>query len=357
MGAIYRGTSLVPTSQTIIDWGQGDYAVGPAPGSVWRWTGRVVRLEPGRGDWMEEIAQSRRVATGGTGASGNPGVGLASAEAVSEPGAEAPYARVFHVSDGRRRYPVAVLAGMGEGPDLLAFDGDIPPRDTDLTVVASYAGEVAAPRAEPALPGQVCFTPGTQILTPSGPRPVEMLEPGDRVITRDSGVQRLYWIGSRRIGGARLAAMPHLRPVRIRAGALGRGLPEADLWVSPDHRILVRGAAVDAMLGTQEVLAAARDLVDERSVMTETRMRETTYIHLLFERHEIVWANGAEAETFHPGDCDLSGLPEPQRRGLFELFPEAALDGAAYGPHSRRVLRRAEAAILAQEQLGAGGGA
>ncbi|MCC6008118.1 MAG: Hint domain-containing protein [Rhodobacteraceae bacterium] len=361
MGAIYRGTSLVPISQTIIDWGQGDYDHGPETGSAWRWTGRMVRLEPAREDWLQGISQGQVMAAAGVSAVRHGGWTAEGRTAAPEADgvvaaevAEPPYARVFHVSDGRRRYPVAVLSGLCEGPDLLAFDGDIPPRDTDLVVVASYAGEIAAPRAEPVASGQVCFTPGTLILTPAGPRPVETLEPGDRVVTRDSGVQRIYWIGQRRLGGARLAAMPHLRPVRIRAGSLGGGLPESDLWVSPDHRLLLRGAAVDAMLGTPEVLAAARDLVDERGIVTETRMRETTYIHLLFEHHEIVWANGVEAETFHPADCDLSVLDAAQRQSLTDLFPEVLEEAGGYGPHARRILRRAEAAILAQEQLGMG---
>ena len=116
-------------------------------------------------------------------------------------------------------------------------------------------------------PGVICFTPGTLIDTPAGPRPVEALRPGDRVLTRDDGAQELLWVGSRRMSGARLYALPHLRPVRLgavrlgavrlRAGAFGLLRPAADLLVSPQHRLLVRGAAARALFNEPEVLVQA----------------------------------------------------------------------------------------------------
>lgn len=344
MGAIFRGASVIPTSQTILNWTRPDYEAGPPAGALWRWTGPIVRLEAARPvEELEDILGRSALVAGARARIARRTPPRPPQAAAS---AEMPVLRrTFHVSDGRRRFPVSVLPAAGEGREFVLFPAEVPPRDTDLTVVETYAGEVPAPRARADHPAQVCFTPGTLILTPTGPRPVEQLEPGDRVITRDSGVQRLYWTARRRVGGARMLAMPGLRPVRIMAGALGDGLPEADLWLSGDHRVLLRGPVLRDMLGEDEGLAPVRDLVDDRRIRLSGPVRETVYMHLLFERHEIIWAEGVEAETFHPADCAPETLDEVARIRLFELFPEIVEAPAAYGPHARRILRAPEAAI------------
>ena len=100
----------------------------------------------------------------------------------------------------------------------------------------SDAGQLIFSNIEKIVP---CFTPGTLIATPKGERKVEELEVGDRVITRDNGMQVIRWIGKRDMAGEELAAKEHLRPVLIRQGALGNGLPERDMMVSPQHRVLI----------------------------------------------------------------------------------------------------------------------
>ena len=87
-----------------------------------------------------------------------------------------------------------------------------------------------------------CFTRGTLIDTPHGPRPVEDLRAGDEVLTSDNGPQKIKWVGSRRIGLTGAAADPRLRPVRLKAGAIAPGVPSADMLVSPMHRVLIGGA-------------------------------------------------------------------------------------------------------------------
>ncbi|MEZ5722502.1 MAG: Hint domain-containing protein [Paracoccaceae bacterium] len=103
--------------------------------------------------------------------------------------------------------------------------------------------------------GIVCFARGTHILTPAGERPVERLRVGDEVVTADNGVQTIRWIGSRRV-----ARSPALQPIRIAAGALGSGLPRRTLYVSPQHRLLLRSRVVARMTGSWEVLVAAKKL-------------------------------------------------------------------------------------------------
>ncbi|MFD1808336.1 Hint domain-containing protein [Gemmobacter lanyuensis] len=126
------------------------------------------------------------------------------------------------------------------------------------------------------------------------------MRPGDSILTRDNGPQPILWTGHRRMTGARLYAMPHLRPIRFRAGALGSGRPEDDLLVSPQHRMLVQGPAARALFNEAEVLVAAEDLLNDRSIVVDHALREVTYVHILLERHNIVFANGMETESFHP---------------------------------------------------------
>src|SRR5690606_4331467 len=107
-----------------------------------------------------------------------------------------------------------------------------------------------------------CFTRGVAITVRDGQKPVEDLAVGDLVLTRDNGLQPIRWIGSRRIGGTVLERNPRLCPIRIRAGALGGNTPASDLIVSPQHRILLRSKLAQRMFGIDEVLVAARQLLD-----------------------------------------------------------------------------------------------
>ncbi len=84
-----------------------------------------------------------------------------------------------------------------------------------------------------------CFIPGTLIATPQGERLVEDLREGDRIITRDNGIQEIRWVGRKDLTGHMLARKPHMRPILVQKGSLGNGLPGHDLLLSPNHRILV----------------------------------------------------------------------------------------------------------------------
>jgi hypothetical protein len=187
------------------------------------------------------------------------------------------------------------------------------------------------------------------IQTPSGARRVEDLREGDKVQTKDNGAEEVCWIGSRRMTGARLFAMPHLRPIRIGAGALGIERPDCELVVSPEHRMLVKGGAARALFNTPEVLVSARDLVNGSSIAVDRQLREVTYIHLLLPRHQILWANGVETESYHPANAALSTLGDGDRARLLAMLPELESDLNSYGAYARRNLSRSEAAILQHE--------
>ncbi|HSF62912.1 MAG TPA: Hint domain-containing protein [Paracoccaceae bacterium] len=183
-----------------------------------------------------------------------------------------------------------------------------------------------------------CFVAGTRILTPGGEVAVEDLRPGDMVVTLDEGARPLRWVGSRTV-----AAEGAFAPIRIRAGTFGA---HRDLRVSPQHRVLVRDVLADLMFGEPEVLVAAKDLVNGRSVRREAG-GTVTYVHLLFDRHQVVMAEGLATESFLPGPAVARALAPETLREILVLFPELDPEtGAGYGPAARRMLRAHEAAAL-----------
>ena len=183
-----------------------------------------------------------------------------------------------------------------------------------------------------------CFVAGTLIATPDGERAAETLMPGDLVLTQDDGPQPLRWIGSRTV-----AATGKFAPIHIRAGTFGA---HRDLLVSPLHRVLIRDSLAEILFGEAEVLVAARDLINDRSV-TRREGGEVKYVHLMFDRHQVVFSEGLETESFLPG---------PQTRDSFEpeivdeicaIFPEIDREtGTGYSPTARLALKRYEAEIL-----------
>jgi len=255
----------------------------------------------------------------------------------------------FVVTDGLRSYTVTIIEVAGEAPPLVMFLDEIPPRDTEMWIVHHSLEGMRGASTGPASGGVICFTPGTRIETPEGPRLIEELREGDRVQTRDSGAQDVQWIGSRRMTGARLFAMPKLRPIRLGAGALGIDRPDAALLVSPEHRVLVRGDVARALFNTPEVLVTARDLVNNDTVSVDLASREVTYIHLLLPSHQIIWANGVETESFHPASAALSTLSDDDRTRLLDINPNLEYEPHVYGGYARRCLNGSEAAILAHE--------
>ena len=184
----------------------------------------------------------------------------------------------------------------------------------------------------------ICFTRGTAILTPRGERRIETLQPGDQVLTVDRGPQVIRWIGRKTV-----RATGGLAPVRFTKGTLGN---HRDLLVSPQHRVLCVGDLPRRLFNQSEVLAPARDLVDDFSV-TIAYGGMVTYVHMLFDRHEVVIANGAPSESFFPGQNELGTLTEPSREELFAIFPQLRSDAGRYGPASRVCLTSQDARALA----------
>ena len=195
----------------------------------------------------------------------------------------------------------------------------------------------------------ICFTPGTSIATMEGEKPVESLRVGDSVFTRDNGAQKISWVGRKKITLGQGTLSQKLQPILIRKGALGFGLPERDLLVSPNHRVLVTSKIAQLLFEENEVLVAAKHLVGTPGIEFWVAA-EVEYVHFLCENHEVVLSNGAWTESFQPGDYSLGALGEYQREEIFTLFPELRekTAGRAFGA-VRRTLRRYEAELLLQD--------
>lgn len=185
----------------------------------------------------------------------------------------------------------------------------------------------------------ICFTPGTLIATAQGARPIEALRPGDLIVTRDNGLQPLRWTGSRTV-----AACGNLAPVSIDPTLLPGA--SAPLLVSPQHRLLWRGARAQMLFGEGEVLVAARHLLGNPAAR-RIEGGEVTYLHLMLDRHEVIFANGAATESFYPGECGLSALTDESRDEMFALFPELRSHAGAFGDTARLCLKAHEARVLA----------
>ncbi len=348
MKAGYRGTFVISWAQTKLD----GFDAGPrrflAVGATWRWHGDATRVDgpntilqldqaQGAEDMRRRAARSVRRLVG--------------TEAPDRPELLDPQdvplgQNSFLLTDGAKTYAASLIdLGPVEQP-LIAFTDEMPPRDRDLWIV-SHTMDASTDHDSPNTEaGVICFTPGSRLRTPEGVKRIEDLQEGDLVQTKDNGAQPIEWIGRKRMSGARLLAMPHLRPVRIAADFFGEDRPDQELILSPEHRIMIKGDVARDLFNVPEVLVAAKDLINDTSVTVLRALQQVTYIHLLLDQHQIVWANGVETESFHPASASLAALSEEDRTRLLARYPDMDGDPMAYGGFARRTLTKPEAAIL-----------
>lgn len=185
-----------------------------------------------------------------------------------------------------------------------------------------------------------CFAEGTRIETAEGLVAVEDLREGMLVETMDRGLQPL-----RRVLAKPVSGMGALAPVVIEAGVLGNGRA---LRVSPHHRMVMSGWRAELLTGEAAVLAAARDLVDGRRVRVEP-VAAVTYFHLLFDRHEVIFAEGAATESYHPFAEDAATLSPDALAEIDAIFPDLGMEfweGTLMGGTVRPYARPDEAALL-----------
>ncbi len=166
----------------------------------------------------------------------------------------------------------------------------------------------------------LCFAAGTRIDTTSGARAVEELRPGDMVRVLDGSFARLRWIGKTVVSASELARSPNLAPVRIAAGALGHGLPQRALRVSRQHRMLIASGPLLNQTGAKAGLVAACKLVGLPGITLDDRAEGLVYYHLLFNAHQVIWAEGAPSESLLMGAMADRFLTQGQKAEIAGLF-------------------------------------
>lgn len=184
-----------------------------------------------------------------------------------------------------------------------------------------------------------CFVRGTMIETDRGEIAIEALSTGDLVRTADNGFQPIHWIGS-----ISVKAKGSKAPILFRKGAIGN---TRDLLLSPAHRVVLNAWQAEVLFGTGELLASAKSLVNDSTIVRQVADDRVEYFHILFENHEIVFSNGAATESYHPGNAVEAGtMAQEARNEIFSLFPELEHNPGSYGPSARETLRPHEAALL-----------
>ena len=246
---------------------------------------------------------------------------------INEPGTNNSY-YVFFPNRAGTSTGSSVLVGDKSTVMVIPITTTTPPLDPAKAYefVRIHTNSTGFPVAATAIPpsylNPTCFAAGTLIDTANGPRPVETLAAGDLVLTRDRGVRPVAWTGGRHLDARHLDIAPNLRPIRIRAGALGPGLPATDLTVSPQHRILIRSKIAERICGASEALVAARHLCALPGIEVTNPPGGIGYYHILFDRHEVVRSNGAWTESLFTGPQAMASLGPAARREIRAIFPQ-----------------------------------
>lgn len=180
----------------------------------------------------------------------------------------------------------------------------------------------------------VAFAMGTHITLSTGEqRKIEDLRVGDRVLTRDDGIQEIRWIGR-----STVRAQGPFAPILIRKGALHN---ENDLILSPDHRLFIYQRADTLGAGRSELLVKVRHLVNGETVI-RSEGGFVDYFQLLFDQHQIIYAEGIAAESLLVDNRTRAALPDE----LSSALREHAISGHLDLEVQEQLLKRPDTAAL-----------
>lgn len=330
------GAFVIPWLDCYVDGVPGPPLSGLEPGANFAWRGVALRVDGPQsilplGSSLDDIHKRRQAAT----------------DHHIDPLSPPLCGAGFTVTNGSQSWAFSLIdRGPGRSPLCLTLDG--PPSDTRSLWVMHCVGldRIRPTRPASRADAMVCFTPGAMISTSDGPRPVEHIDEGDVIDTKDNGPQEVLWRGEKHLTGAGLHARPELAPVQIGRNTLGVDIPDQALLVSPDHRVVLHGERARSLFNRDEVLVAARDLIDGASIRRVMGLNRLRYIHLALAGHQIVFANGVETESFDPGAMSLDTLSSTDLNRLKDRIPHAA---QGYGRPARRVLTLGEATILRRD--------
>ena len=185
----------------------------------------------------------------------------------------------------------------------------------------SFQGKIELPEMIPTrFTGGICE--GANLRTPCGMRRIEIVRPGDLIVTR-SGLQPVQMVWKRRVTREQMRLCPDLTPIRLRPRAIGPMMPQRDLLVAPDHRLLIPVFRLAGMPDNVCVLAEARKIAGTSdAIFADNTMESVTFYQLVFDRHQVLAANGLPVESFLPDAAAIDALGGEMRDALEERYPE-----------------------------------
>lgn len=234
--------------------------------------------------------------------------------------------------------PVRVTIEDGLFDDHYIIFPGLPPGASLISVsLPLFVGDIAVP---------LCLDGDTPIKTPNGPIKARSIKAGDRILTKDHGVQPVRWVCLRHIDFTTDPEMEEFTPIVFEPHALGKNRPHKQIRVSPLHRMMVGHYCADLLFGEPEVLAFAKSLVNNDTIWIDRSCTSIDYVHILFDQHEVIFAAGAPVESLHPGKEALTQMDRQARDEVLALFPDLLNESSGYKT-ARPTLKHYEARVLA----------
>ncbi|MCB1338385.1 MAG: Hint domain-containing protein [Maritimibacter sp.] len=208
-----------------------------------------------------------------------------------------------------------------------AVENDLPPALDLRTGDLAGLGRAVAP--EFATSG---LAQSSVVETARGPVLARDLRLGDKVVTRDKGLQSIRWIGESTVMYGEPDAAPDdmtgPRPIRIRAGAHGTSADAGNLVVAPGQRLLVRNPLNELLFATDEVMAEAGDLTHLADIDAVPRA-VGRWMHLLLDSHELLRVNGIWMESFAPDMWAIRVAYPEEWHQITEAMPRLKYESTA----------------------------
>ena len=173
---------------------------------------------------------------------------------------------------------------------------------------------------------RLCVARGTHVMTARVELPVERLNVGDRVITRDHVMQIVRWVGSEKT-----TVTSKNTPILFRKGAIKNA---RDLIVSVDHRVVIKGAEAMMLYDVKEVLVPAHKLVNGETIIRAVG-GEVEFYQIVTDQHEVIYCEAAAGESFMPDENGIDALSAEKQAKMLEAFPALAVASNSYGPTAR----------------------
>ncbi|HEX3864938.1 MAG TPA: Hint domain-containing protein [Stellaceae bacterium] len=217
---------------------------------------------------------------------------LTLADTASLPGTISSFNQLRDIIDLTQIGPVEASATLGAGNHLVVSNGS---QSVSLQLDGGDYSSVHWLTRPDGTGGTdvavACYCRGTRVRTPHREMRVEELAIGDLLVTLSGEAKPIRWIGRRAYNGRFVAGNRAVLPICIKSDAITKGVPARDLWVSPEHSLFI-----------DDVLVQAKHLINNVTVVRNTNIEEVEYFHIELESHDVIYADGAPAETFV--DCE-----------------------------------------------------